>query len=96
MADQRLAAEKNGGNRRIWAELGNRALTAITVLAVIATLMLVVLAALVGLDPREQSMTQHTPVERALVCIDRSIFAAAIAKYPIGARRRCRCLFSTV
>jgi len=48
MADQRLAAEKNGGNRRIWAELGNRALTAITVLAVIATLMLVVLAGLVG------------------------------------------------
>ena len=48
MADQRLATEKNGGNRRIWAELGNRALTAITVLAVIATLMLVVLAGLVG------------------------------------------------
>jgi hypothetical protein len=48
MADQRLATEKNGGNRRIWAKLGNPALTVITVLAVIATMMLVVLAALVG------------------------------------------------
>ena len=42
------------------------------------------------------SMPHHAPVERAHVCVYRSVFVAAVAKYLIDAGRRCRGLISAV